>query len=533
MDQTADTMPVSFKGTSYPKGMNRRLYKAAESGNVGELKELIKNKIEVLGEVTSEGNTALHLAAYNGHSQFVEELLKLNKQDSEAGRKQFVTAKNREGNTALHEAAMKGKEEIVKDLLAESPELAPELNCSGETALFKAAEEGHTEVVKRLLLRTPAKFDTRKLDGKTPLHLAVINQHRDVIKELLQQRRDLLQQVDDCGRTPLHMAALIPVATPPTFTFPWDKSKYEKHIRQVGKMLLDEDESLCYRVDIYEQSPLHIAAKEGNAALVEEILNRPNDCVQMVDENGRNALHLAVENAPLIFERVKRSLGTIISNLASRRVINCCDKNGKTPLDIATDVENTNKDPQLFSSIERHLRECGAKKKMLDTKTTSSTEGKWNYEMISVVAALVGTVAFAAAFTLPGGFPEGDPTGGAPAPAPKDSDAPSPVLLKESVFKVFLIFDALAFYHSIASVALLIYAQSRNQVVDPILAWKSIGGMWGSVALTGDHIWCSRTLSDCSQVFMVGTACVVFGDHYSHIRTAIVLPWERKVVLGT
>ncbi|GLJ22601.1 hypothetical protein SUGI_0425310 [Cryptomeria japonica] len=87
------------------------------------------------------------------------------------------------------------------------------------------------------------------------------------------------------------MAALIPNVL--VFFFLPDVKK----IRQIGEMLIESDELSCYMVDQNKQSTLHVAVKEGNAALVEVILNHSKDCLEMVDNDGRNALHLAVDNA--------------------------------------------------------------------------------------------------------------------------------------------------------------------------------------------------------------------------------------------
>ncbi|GLJ22593.1 hypothetical protein SUGI_0425540 [Cryptomeria japonica] len=96
----------------------------------------------------------------------------------------------------------------------------------------------------------------------------------DVIEKLLHHKPEIATEVDNFDRTPLHMAALLPYL----------------HYFLTGKMLIRNDSG--YKVDQNKQSALHVAVKEGNAALVDVILYYSRDCLEMVDNDGRIALHL-------------------------------------------------------------------------------------------------------------------------------------------------------------------------------------------------------------------------------------------------
>ncbi|GLJ22596.1 hypothetical protein SUGI_0425260 [Cryptomeria japonica] len=298
--------------------MNRRFLEAAKSGNVQVLNE-IEELQRVTNEVTPGENTVLHIAAYHGSLQFVQKLLQLSNANPEDGMT-FLKAKNMEGNTALHEGALGGNEQVVEDLLKSCPDLVNEINKAGETALFKACEGGHLKIVEMLCCRTSREY-YKRFDGQTVLHLAVSKLSTDVIKKLLENEPELATEVDTFNRTPLHMAALYQF---PVAMFPLDQNK---------------------------QSALHVAAKEGNATLVKVILNYGSDCLEMVDKDGRNAFHLAVNNAVVIFRRVGKILRWIISSVMSERLINCIDNNGQTALDIA--LKKCNEDPQLYGAVLR------------------------------------------------------------------------------------------------------------------------------------------------------------------------------------
>ncbi|KAH9319389.1 hypothetical protein KI387_021158, partial [Taxus chinensis] len=313
-------------------GMDKRLYSAATSGNVQALTKLQESGgLNVFHEITPTRNTALHLAAYHGHLRMVKKLLQIMNHDIEAGIegiRESLTAKTMEGNTAFHEAAIGGHYQVIEVLLEHDPALVDIINNAGETALFKASEEGHKKIVEKLLPLTSPQYNRRTSDGQSLLHSAVCNRRKGVIKRLIHHNPDLVKEVDNSHRTVLHHAA------------------YLKEMSKIAKILLEKDSCLCYQVDMNGHLALYIAVKEGNVDLVREILNYGKDCIEMVDHDGRNALHLAVDHAVQIFDRISRRIKTLLLLIMSRRMINNRDNNGKRALDIA--VDNMAKDERLY-----------------------------------------------------------------------------------------------------------------------------------------------------------------------------------------
>ncbi|GLJ22604.1 hypothetical protein SUGI_0425340 [Cryptomeria japonica] len=90
----------------------------------------------------------------------------------------------------------------------------------------------------------------------------------------------------------------------------------------------------------------------------------------------------------------------------------------------------------------------------------SSYTKLFNANVISVSAVLIATVAFAAAFTPPGG---------------------THIHGQRLVFKLFVIFDALAFCYSIASAIILNFAFSFSETEDRILTEISMNALWLAV----------------------------------------------------
>ncbi|KAH9329142.1 hypothetical protein KI387_001250, partial [Taxus chinensis] len=415
--------------------MDTRLYEAAARGNVSALSEFMNERgSHLLSEVTPGGNTALHLAAYYNHLEIVRVLLQYLPSE-------HLGVQNLQGNTAIHEAAKAGWYEIVNLLLASNKDAGNIVNNAGETALFKACEGGHLDIVKKLLPYTSSEHDNRTSDGQTPLHSAIFKGHTGVIEILLEHRSELLRKVDHSGRTPLHSAACVA-----------EKS-------QIATLLMQKDRGLCYKVDKNCQSALHFAVKEGNVDLAEEILNYCKDCIEIVDSDGRNVLHLAAENAVQIFGRISRRIKRLVELLlvskGGLRLINNLDNKGRTALDIV--IEKMDSDDRLFFGMRRLLEENGAQMtpNMVEKSSQRSSAREtpmWKMQIISVNAVLIATVAFAAAFTLN--------------------------FNQDSIFFVVLVIcNALAFCSSITSTILLMYALYGNKE-DSLLLQTSLNGLW-------------------------------------------------------
>ncbi|GAX20482.1 hypothetical protein FisN_22Hh052 [Fistulifera solaris] len=88
------------------------------------------------------GNSALHMAAANGHAAIVQFLLSVGAR---------VGLENRAGNSPLHWAASNGKHEIVQLLLQESQADVLQRNRFGRSALTEGFTSENTDVVQALL----------------------------------------------------------------------------------------------------------------------------------------------------------------------------------------------------------------------------------------------------------------------------------------------------------------------------------------------------------------------------------------------
>ncbi|XP_031262067.1 uncharacterized protein LOC116120258 isoform X1 [Pistacia vera] len=199
------------------------------------------------------------------------------------------------------------------------------------------------------------------------------------------------------------------------------------------------------------KQPILIATRLGILEIVEEILKVYDSALFFVDEAGKNVLQLAVLNRQeIVFGFMLKEAGKFLSQYMDNDLNNILHLAGKssTSSKIAGSVLQMQREVQWFKAVENFVLPSMREMKNKESKTprevfeeehkTLVKEGensmKGSATSCSVVAALIITIAFAAAFTVPGG---GTNT-------------------KGPAFIIFAISDALAFVSSTASVLMFL-----------------------------------------------------------------------------
>ncbi|XP_057950293.1 uncharacterized protein LOC131145174 isoform X2 [Malania oleifera] len=473
---------------------NNILHIATEMRQESFVKKAVELCPKLLSRPNSEGDTPLHVAARSGSLKVVQLLVESYKNRASASAtdmEQGVTAEqppspapwtvtNAVGYTALHEALRFGHQELAKYLLEQDPSLASVVTNARESPLYLAAEKWHTVDFMNDILSSDVPYSTEGPWNQNPLHALALNIcDESCAEQLLRKKPDLITQEDVYGRTALHYAA----KSAPKFT----------------KWLLEKNAYLAYKGDKNGLTPLHLAARTSSIENIRAILDFCPDSMELLDGEGRHPLHLAAASGNLDSVRELLKFPEII------KFINRTDKSESTPFHLAIQnkhypvikelLENKwvdawaesngisflnlyESDPMFqiyadknFLLFKSFLHQKAPQQRqnpivgenLCGEETTESQKSKseeilmgylkQRANSLSVVAALLTTIAFAAAFTIPGGFNNNPPHVG------------HVVLGKQAMLHIFLVADTLAVCFAIVVVFLLIWEQEDDIMV--------------------------------------------------------------------
>uniref|UniRef100_A0A6M2F401 PGG domain-containing protein n=1 Tax=Populus davidiana TaxID=266767 RepID=A0A6M2F401_9ROSI len=433
----------------------------------------------LLLQANKKGETPLHLAVRYGHSNVVIVLIDLAKglpSDPESGEteaKKMLRMTNEEKDTALHVAARHIQAQVVEILTKEDPEFSYSANVHGETPLYIAAASGWGQEQEKVIdeiLTNSISVDYGGPNGKTALHAASRVGDDETARKLLEKEKTLTKTTDENGWSPLHHAA---------FYFRWS-------IPTV-KVLLEYDASAAYIAETEKKrTALHIAAIRGHVGIMKEIVSGCPACCELcpaccelVDNRGWNALHYAVASKDR--KVFKKSLEIPeLARLGTKK-----DEKGNTPFHLIAALANEQEEWECvlfkYTYTEREMHGLNKRKLSVDDifrgnlgeiqkeilesledvgsgpighspfvleKKNNDKKNKEKEEALSkareshlVVAALIATVTFAAAFTLPGGYKSDQ--------GPNKGTA---ILAKKAAFIGFVISDAMSMVLSILAV---------------------------------------------------------------------------------
>ncbi|GLT92809.1 hypothetical protein SLE2022_106250 [Rubroshorea leprosula] len=408
------------------------LHLAARAGNQSRVREILQNcsgndAKELLSKQNQEGETPLYVAAENGHAMVIEELVTY--MDLETA---SIPARN--GFDAFHVAARQGHVDVLNELLQLSPNLVMTTDLSGTTALHTAAAQGHIEVVNLLLETDSNLAKIARNNGKTALHSAARMGRLEVVKSLLSKDPSTAFRKDRKGQTALHMAV---------------KGQQEEMVLELVK----PDPSILNLEDNKGNTALHIATKKGRIQMV--------SCLLLVQGIDVNAVNKAGESPLDIAEKFGTS--EIVAILKEAKACNSKD-HGK-PTNPAKQLKQTVSDIKHdVQSQLQQTRQTGFRVHKIAKRLKKLHISGLNNAINSatVVAVLIATVAFAAIFTPPGQFVEDNPQQGATLGQAN--------IANNAAFLVFIIFDSLALFISLAVVVVqtsvvVIEQKAKRQLV--------------------------------------------------------------------
>jgi len=272
-----------------------------------EVKHVVKSdrtvkKENYLNVPDVDGNTPLHLGVAAGNTNIVSYLMS-------AGSDKNIC--NTRGEYPLTLAARCGKNDIV-ELLMEGEVQCDEAQIGALRAGIVAGHIGTTD----LLLRLGAPVN--KGENEKLIHVASQLGHKEIVSLLLQYGAILTSRTDT-GNTALHLAS-------------------EAGHLSLVKCLVKVDRGGLYSANYKNETPLHVAARNGKYNLVKYFAKKGCN-INATSANGATCLHVACANGHYT------TVECLLKHGAEVNVVNSADQ---TPLHIAASRGQTNIVELLF-----------------------------------------------------------------------------------------------------------------------------------------------------------------------------------------
>ncbi|KAM4102273.1 hypothetical protein ACB094_05G211600 [Castanea mollissima] len=469
------------------------LHKAAYSKQADLVLSLLKDLPSChdnkLGHKNRSGNTILHEAATLDHRSSVKVAEEMIKRDQK-----LLRIRNELGETPLFRAARYGKTEIFNFLADEEKDTQQSVQRNDKTTILHIAIlSQHFGLALEIATHERFRYlvSERDEDGMTALQLLSCNpkafepeRRRGFLKRISSKIKMCCSSAEsnDISKEKLsHESALKLAKLLVKEDTSWeitssgiDTSKPRLHkYRSTDVSTTNENvgnpEQLPSSISLQPVlklggiTPLFLATKSGCIEIVREILEIYPQAVEHIDNEGRTILHVAIKYRQLeVFKLV------LTMEVAMRWLVRRLDNGGNSILHMVGKkrgdyVPEKLRGPALElqeellwfervkSVTKAHFVDHRNKNKLTaeglfaekNTQLRNAARDwlKHTAEGCSIVAVLIATVAFAAAYTIPGG---------------PNQNTGVPVLLNQSFFVVFTATDVLSLTCALTSVVIFL-----------------------------------------------------------------------------
>ncbi|VAH70285.1 unnamed protein product [Triticum turgidum subsp. durum] len=442
-------------------GMDKRLMKAATSGASTSMYAMAALDPSILLGTTPQGNTCLHISCIYGHEGFCKDVLELEES--------LIKAVNLDGETPLITAVRNGHVSLASFLLGRhcsvlgSRQPILQQDKYGFNALHHAICSGHKDLSLELVTAEPALSQAVGKHNESPMYFAVTRNFTQVFEKLIQnplsacsgefvkiimkKRPESAREVDKYQNTPIVLAVRYT-----NIDILQNDAAYRGLVAPAEKLLEHCPDAPYLEPD--GLTLLHTAVSLDHPEFVEFVLRTPilRKLVNVQDHNGSTALHLAVRRcnprvvtALLSHVDIDLTLLDDICNTAAWEL---------SKISLNAKTLNWNEVAMLMSKAKPHDApvlhnlHIRVKRRTTDASRQDAKSLTQTYTSnTSLVAILIATITFAAAFTLPGGY---------------SNDAGSeglPIMSRKFAFQAFLISDVLAMCSSFAVAFICIIAK--------------------------------------------------------------------------
>ncbi|CAA3011106.1 ankyrin repeat-containing At5g02620-like [Olea europaea subsp. europaea] len=451
------------------------LYRAALKGDWKAVSALILHRSIACMEVTERGDRMLHIAAAAKQTAFVSNLVE-HLVPSE------LELRNIYGETAFYVAARSEVVEIANVMYTKNRHLPRIENNSGMTPLEMAIFLRNRKMVEYLYRIT--RFED--LNAKKYMEILAATIHIDmydialeilnaVDKSILTSTAKVGSVLQVLAQKPLSKnhgiqgriwERLVSIITTIPY-IPYFKRLYSSlQMRRQARQLVMELWGIILTLPISnileiirKTEIFHAAAKIGNVEFLTLLSHSYPDLIWNFDSERNSIFHIAVTNRQeevfsLIYHRgVRKDAIALLEDNKGNNILHLAGKKApRSRLNIVSGPAlQMQRELQWFKAVEKIVgpsylqtknihKQTPRKLFTLEHEKLREDGEKWMKKTATscmVVATLIATVVFAAAFTVPGGYKQ---------------EKGTPIFLNDGWFTVFVTSDAVAMFTSTASI---------------------------------------------------------------------------------